>query len=523
MRLIAFMGSIALAAVGVLDAQAASVSGTVIGPDGKPFRAAFVQAYYDQLKMTVSVLTDNLGQYRIDNLPPGDYRVQIRALGYKADPKTGIALAGDQRAHENFALQTSAVGWTEISQYQGYKLLPAAAGKEPLFGYCMACHGFESKMAPFSRDENGWRIRVNFMRQAMGDDLNGRPGFGDAKAEQISSYLAQIFGPKSSLPKSPADVPGYQQTLTPVPDAALKIVYVDYEMPGPGRFPWMANPDTKGDLWTAEFGLANRISRFDPTTGGFNEFVAPVRTPALVHSAAPAPDGSVWLTEAGSKRIGHWDPATQKITEYQDTWRKHTITVNPDGRIWSTGGLSVFDPKTGKFTHIAAVPSAYGIVTDSKGDVWFTENIKGGKIGKVDPVTLQVTKYEIPTDGRPRRIAVDRHDTVWFGEFDAGKIGRLDPQSETIKEYALPNASSKPYALRVAPDGDVWYSSYFRDVIGRLDPTTGAITEFPLPYSDNGMRDFFVGKQGRIWFGSPPNNKIGYFYIRDEENRASAN
>src|SRR5437879_6205896 len=39
-------------------AEAATITGTVSGPDGAPFRAAFVQARHAKLKMTVSVLSD---------------------------------------------------------------------------------------------------------------------------------------------------------------------------------------------------------------------------------------------------------------------------------------------------------------------------------------------------------------------------------------------------------------------------------------------------------------------------------
>ena len=84
-------------------------------------------------------------------------------------------------------------------------------------------------------------------------------------------------------------------------------------------------------------------------------------------------------------------PATKKIVEYQDTWGKHTVKILPDGRIFSSGGLSIFDPKTNAFTHIPEVPSAYGVDLDSKGNIWFTENIREGKIGKVDPATLTLT------------------------------------------------------------------------------------------------------------------------------------
>src|SRR5262249_40635771 len=83
-----------LAPLGVLglvraasSADAATITGTVKGPNGAPFRGAFVQARNAQLKMTVSVLTDNQGRYVVENLPAGDYRLGIRAVGYSAAPK----------------------------------------------------------------------------------------------------------------------------------------------------------------------------------------------------------------------------------------------------------------------------------------------------------------------------------------------------------------------------------------------------------------------------------------------------
>jgi len=53
----------------VSSADAATIMGTVKGPDGQPFRGAFVQARNAQLKMTVSVLTDKEGRYVVENLP----------------------------------------------------------------------------------------------------------------------------------------------------------------------------------------------------------------------------------------------------------------------------------------------------------------------------------------------------------------------------------------------------------------------------------------------------------------------
>jgi virginiamycin B lyase len=507
------LGTLCLLSASVADA--ATITGTVTGPDGAPFRAAFVQARNAATKITVSVLSDTQGHYQVPDLAPGEYRLSIRAPGYKSDPKTGIKLAADQNVAQDFALQKGLVRWSDISYAQGQKLLPDAPGKELFFTHCTACHGFESRMAAVKRDADGWRDRVAYMREAMGFFI-GRPQlqFTDEKADTIASYLNDVFGEDSKLPKSPADLPQYQDTVHKFSDEALKIVYVEYEMPGPNRMPWSAYPDKDGKFWIPYYGRANRIGELNPVSGEVKEYPVPNLGTAAIHSAVPAPDGSVWLTEQGSNKLGKWDPKTQKITEYQDDWGKHTARVEANGQVWSTGGLSRFDPKTETFVHIADVPNAYGIALDQTGNVWFAELRRDGRIGKVDARTLQVTKYQPPTaTGFPRRIQVDPQGTVWFAEFQAGKIGQFDPATERFKEFQLPGEKPTPYALGVDADRKVWYSSEWMDVIGRLDPQTGEVTEFPMPHAENTLREFVTDDKGRFWYGSPANDRVGYFYL----------
>jgi len=504
-------------AVFATGADAATLSGTVTGPDGAPFRAAFVQARNAQMKMTVNVLSDARGHYRADNLPAGDYRLQVRAVGYKADPREGVKLAAGESAAYDFALQKGVVRWSDISVQQGLELLPDARGKRELFTYCTGCHGFESRMAAVKRDEDGWRSRVAYMREVVSYAFTPQRGFDDQKAEDIVYYLNHVFGEDSTaLPRSPTDVPHYPNTVRPISEEALKIVYVIYDMPGPARMSWSALPDRDGKVWIAEYGPANKIAHLDPKTGEIAEYPVPNPRSASIHSVVPAPDGTVWLTEQGAGRLGKWDPQTQKITEYPDTWGKHTIRVTPDGMVWSTGGLTRYDPKTETFTHIPEVPNVYGIAVDPDNNIWFAENIKDGKIGKVDAKTLQVTKYYTPTTQRPRRIQVDSDGTVWFAGLDLGMIARFDPAKETFKEFKLPGPRATPYALGIDTEHKIWYSSEAQDVLGRLDPDTGKVTEYPMPFAENGMRDFFLDAQGHVWFGSPPNNKVGYFYLADQ-------
>jgi virginiamycin B lyase len=515
MRSLTSLGTIGFVVFAVPFADAATITGTVTGPDGAPLRAAFVQARNAKSKITVSVLSDNQGHYRVPDLAAGDYRIQIRAPGFRADPKNGVALTAEQNLTQDFKLQQGTVRWSDISLVQGQALLPADEGKELLFRHCFACHGFESRMAAVTRNEDGWRARVNYMKDAMGFFIM-RPQneFTDEKGEKIVQYLTKVFGEDSILPKSPTEVPGYAETVRKFSDEGLKIVYVEYETPGPDRMPWAAHPDKDGYFWAGYYGRANKIARLDPNTGEMKEFPVPNLGTAAVHSAMPAPDGTVWLTEQGSNKLGKWDPITQQITEFQDDWGKHTVRIAPDGMVWSTGGLTRFDPKTEQFVHIGDVPNAYGIALDKSGDVWFAELRRDGRIGKVDHNTLKVTKYQPPTaTGFPRRIQVDPHGVVWFAEFQAGKIGQFDPKTERFKEFTLPGPRATPYALDLDHEGRVWYSSEWMDVIGRLDPASGNVVEYPIPHAENTMREFYMDKQGRMWFGSPANDRLGYFYI----------
>ena len=78
--------------------RGATITGTVKRADGGPFAGAFVEAQNAKTKITVIVLSDSQGRYRIPDLPAGDYRVQIRAVGYRADPRNAVTLAADQNA-----------------------------------------------------------------------------------------------------------------------------------------------------------------------------------------------------------------------------------------------------------------------------------------------------------------------------------------------------------------------------------------------------------------------------------------
>src|ERR1022692_1215376 len=518
MTLVAFSSSVS---------HGATITGTVKGPDGAALAGVFVQAQNQRINMTFMALSDSQGHYRVEKLPPGDYELSTKIAGYRGEPHTGVNLTADQNASFDMSLRKSPVRWSEISIYQAGKLWPASPTKDKLFSTCYTCHGFQTRMASVQRDAEGWRGRVQYMQDSMKFSLADR--LNNQQADEIAAYLSSLFSEKSVLPKSPEDAPGYKETLRPFSGEAMNITYVEYDMPSFSRMPFSAAPDKNGYFWIPNFGVANKISRLDPKTGEMQDFSVPNIGTAAVHSAVPATDGSVWLTEQGSNKIGKWDPATQRIVEFQDAYlpgklgygagSKHTVRFDPDGNAWASGNpLTRFDRKTQKITRFDDIKSTYDVKEDKHGNIWFTRP-DTDQIGMVNWKTLKVSLWSQPTPRSfPRRMQIDADGIVWFGEFNAGKLGRFDPKTQAFTEYPLPGPEPTPYGLGIDADNHIWYSSYNMDILGRFDPSTGKTVEYPFPHSENTIREFFRDPKGRMWYGSPSNDKVGYLTLsRDAE------
>jgi len=162
LRILKISGLVSAIALISSLAFGATITGKVTGPDGAPFRAAFVQARNAKTRVTVIVLSGNDGTYRVENLPAGNYQVQARSIGYRSDSKSGIFLAASQNATFDWMLQKQMVHWDEIPIIQGIDLFPEGPGKEKFARCGSSCHGFE-QFINVRRDENGWRETLRDM------------------------------------------------------------------------------------------------------------------------------------------------------------------------------------------------------------------------------------------------------------------------------------------------------------------------------------------------------------------------
>ena len=503
----------------------ATISGTVKGPDGAPVEGAFIQAQNTKTKISVFCAVGSCRALSRREIAGGRLS--------RADQGHRFARRCEER-HDSGRGPERSAGFCDSDGHGALERAFHLPGEEILAGgkgqandfhevfhlpWISNAHGFGAARCGRLERPRAVHARLDAFQPVL-------PDYGPGCGGSIVRISTSCMASDSEFPKSPAEMPGYKDTVRPFYSDAMNIAYVEYDMPGPSRMPFSAAPAKDGCVWIPNFGIGNKITRLNPNTAEMQDFPVPNVGTAAVHSAVRRAGRFRVAHRAGLRQTRPLGPEDAKITEYQDAYApglegredggsRHTVRIDSKGMVWSSGyPLTRFDPETGKFNDFPEAAHTYSLTFDKDENVWFT-NPGSGEIGKVDSKTLKVTQWLPPThDSYERRLAIDSDGIVWFGEFQKGKIGRFDPKTQAFKEYDVPGGiDSFPYAIGIGADHSVWYSSYYLDVIGRLDPKTGKILEYPFPHSENTIREFFPDSAGRIWYGSPSNNKVGYFYL----------
>jgi len=99
--------------------------------------------------------------------------------------------------------------------------------------------------------------------------------------------------------------------------------------------------------------------------------------------------------------------------------------------------LGRLDPSSGKIDlkHAPTQNShPYGIAINSKGVPIFCE-FATNKMASINPQTMEIKEYVLPEGARPRRMAIDASDRVYFTDFSGGHLGRLDLGSGAVKMW----------------------------------------------------------------------------------------
>ena len=194
----------------------------------------------------------------------------------------------------NFSMQKAPVQWSQLTKYQAGTLVPEAPGKGDLIQQCFNCHAFGKIGAVGRHDQDGWMQEIEIMRQTGVADI--KPDI----AVKVTKYLGTAFGPDSSTPAYPSDLPAYRQVKQEhgllQRRRALNIEgTVDYELTGdPRDRPGTAASRYKdGYLWTE---MSAGASRLDPATGDVKTWRLPDRSMSFIHEILPANDGYQWYS-----------------------------------------------------------------------------------------------------------------------------------------------------------------------------------------------------------------------------------
>ena len=125
---------------------------------------------------------------------------------------------------------------------------------------------------------------------------------------------------------------------------------------------------------------------------------------------------------------------------------------------------------------------------------------------------MVIREWTLPDPAsRPRRLAIDRQDNIWYSDYSRGYLGRLDPATSQVKEWLSPGgAKSQPYGIAVI-DGKVWYSEsgVQPNTVVMFDPATEKFQTWPIPSGGGVVRNVSVTKDGNLAMALSGVNKIG--------------
>ncbi len=254
-----------------------------------------------------------------------------------------------------------------------------------------------------------------------------------------------------------------------------------------------------------------------PTITEYNAGLAAGRVP---YDVTTGPGGKLWTTLNTPAGLASLDPTNGAVTEFSSGFSSSAkptgmtysggrlfYTLEGSGKIgWTTDGTSPTDTNSGMSSgatprDIAAAPS---------GDLFYTDPSGSGRIGRLDPATVQVTEHTtgLTANRGPENIVQGPGGAMWFTERSGtGAIGRIDPATNAITEFSsglTPNAG--PDGITVGPDEAIWFTENSTAKVGRMTPG-GPIQEFPIGGAGGDKPiDIVTGADGNLWFtrwGSP--------------------
>lgn len=190
----------------------------------------------------------------------------------------------------------------------------------------------------------------------------------------------------------------------------------------------------------------------------------------------------------------------------------------PDGTIWWAGQwgnvIGRINPATGEMKEYPLPANAmpHTVTLDARGNVWYTGN-KNATIGYLDPGTEKITEFKMPDPEAkdPHSAIFDANGILWFTMQLSNRVGRLDPATGAIKIAEMTAPKSRPYGIKISPDGTPWFACNGRPCIVRIDPRTMELTEVTVPGKKGRVRRLDFDSEGNIWYVNSGEGRLGRY------------
>lgn len=179
------------------------------------------------------------------------------------------------------------------------------------------------------------------------------------------------------------------------------------------------------------------------------------------------------------------------------------------------GYLANLDVESGEFTRVDLKDGSgpHNLIVSSDGIVWFAGN-RTRLIGRYDPASGEMEEIPMPDpDARDPHTLVfdDAEENIWFTVQGGNMMGRLNIPTREVDLIPSPSARSRPYGIKIAPDGSVWVDLFGTNKLGHINPETLELTEIELPRADARPRRLEITSDGRIWYGDYAAGRLGVY------------
>ncbi|MDX1481273.1 MAG: lyase, partial [Woeseiaceae bacterium] len=150
-----------------------------------------------------------------------------------------------------------------------------------------------------------------------------------------------------------------------------------------------------------------------------------------------------------------------------------------------SGYLAHLDVPSGEFTKVDLREGSgpHNLIVSSDGIVWYAGN-RNRLIGRYDPDTGEIEEIMMPDEAArdPHTLVFDDgEENIWFTVQGGNMIGRLNIASRKVDLIEAASARSRPYGIKIAPDGSVWVDLFGTNKLAHVDPETLELTEIELP------------------------------------------